>query len=117
MNVRYYFPVSVAYDSRACYEAATTKPTNHSLSLTLLHHRSLSLPFFQNPNFLTGNTMQVILIQPPHSLIFSFYSKYIQNCNIHLLISSTILDLRYILTIGDCILMIKIRADRLRHNK
>ncbi|XP_058781820.1 protein-L-isoaspartate O-methyltransferase 1-like isoform X1 [Vicia villosa] len=55
MNVSYYYHSSpaLAHHSRlSCYAPIT--PT----SLTLLHHhRPLSVSFFQNPNFLTGNTI------------------------------------------------------------
>ncbi|XP_061366077.1 protein-L-isoaspartate O-methyltransferase 1-like [Gastrolobium bilobum] len=65
----YYYPPypALAYDYRYCCAYATR---THSVSLSFLHHRPLSLSsphssvsiitnlsLFQNPNFLTGNTL------------------------------------------------------------
>ncbi|KAL5076463.1 hypothetical protein RYX36_015447 [Vicia faba] len=58
MNVSYYHSSIVAYDSCvSCYTISPPTTTTARASLTLLHHRPLSLSFYQNPNFVTGNTI------------------------------------------------------------
>jgi hypothetical protein len=84
MNASYsYSPVLVPYDSRvssSCYATTTTRSSHHRplVSLSLSPFSPSNLLFFQNPNFLTGNTifvkMQVISLSSL-SLFFVYYSS------------------------------------------